>query len=178
MSNKVFIGTSLDGYIAGKNNEIDWLEAIPNPNKIDMGYQAHMDSIDALVMGKNTMKLVAEMPIEWPYDKPVFVLSNTMDSIPKELEGKVFIVNGSIKDIHESINKQGYKNLYIDGGMTIQSFLKEDLIDEITITTIPILLGGGIPLFSNLPQRLEFRCVESTAFGNGVCQNKFKRFRD
>lgn len=177
MNNKVFIATSLDGYIAGQNNEIDWLESIPNPDHIDMGYQAHIESVDALLMGKNTMRLVAEMPIEWPYCKPVFVLSQTMDSVPKELEGKVSIVKGSIKEILVSINKQGYKNLYIDGGMTIQSFLKEDLIDEITITTIPILLGGGIPLFSNLSQRLEFRCVESTAFENGVCQNKFKRFR-
>ncbi|MFM9785983.1 dihydrofolate reductase family protein, partial [Streptomyces scabiei] len=73
MSNKVFIATSLDGYIAGKNNEIDWLEAIPNPDNIDMGYQAHMESIDSLVMGRNTMELVANMDIEWPYSKPVFV---------------------------------------------------------------------------------------------------------
>ncbi|MEW6991451.1 dihydrofolate reductase family protein [Colwelliaceae bacterium 6441] len=64
MSNKVFIATSLDGYIAGKNNEVDWLEAIPNPDNIDMGFQALMESIDALVMGRNTMELVASMDIE------------------------------------------------------------------------------------------------------------------
>ncbi|MDP2634575.1 MULTISPECIES: dihydrofolate reductase family protein [unclassified Pseudoalteromonas] len=177
MTNKVFIATSLDGYIAGKNNELDWLEVDPAPESMDMGYQAHVDSIDALVMGKNTMELIAAMDIDWPYDKPVFVLSRTLKALPKKLSGKVFLVNDDIKSIEQAINKQGYKNLYIDGGLTIQSFLNEDLIDEMVITTIPILLGGGLSLFGALASSLDFRCIEAKTFTNGVSQNHYKRCR-
>lgn len=177
MSNKVFIATSLDGYIAGKNNEIDWLEAIPNPDNIDMGYQAHMDSVDALVMGRNTMELVANMDIEWPYSKPVYVLSKSLKKLPNKLKEKVFLIKGDIKSINKELKEKGYNNLYIDGGLTVQSFLKEDLVDELIITTIPILLGGGIRLFGDLDSALEFRCTKSEKYSNGICQNRFERHR-
>ncbi len=177
MSNIVFIATSLDGYIAGKNNEIDWLEIIPNPEKIDMGYQAHLDNTDAIVMGRNTMELVANMDIEWPYSKPVFVLTKSLKELPDKVRDKAFLIEGDIQSINEELSKKGYQNLYIDGGLTIQSFLKEDLIDEIIITTIPILLGGGIPLFGVMESTLEFRCTNSERFANGICQNRYQRFR-
>lgn len=177
MSNKVFIATSLDGYIAGKNNEIDWLEAIPNPDNIDMGYQTHMDSVDALVMGRNTMELVANMDIEWPYSKPVYVLSKSLKKLPNKLKEKVFLIKGDIKSINKKLKEKGYNNLYIDGGLTVQSFLKEDLVDELIITTIPILLGGGIRLFGDLDSALEFRCTKSEKYSNGICQNRFERHR-
>lgn len=178
MSNKVFIATSLDGYIAGKNNEIDWLDTIPNPDNNDMGYQAHMESVGALVMGRNTMELVANMDIEWPYSKPVFVLSKSLKELPDKLKGKVFLTKGDIKAINKELKGKGYNNLYIDGGLTVQSFLKEDLVDELIITTIPILLGGGIRLFGELEHTLEFRCTKSERYSNGVCQNRFERHSD
>ena len=174
-SNRVFIATSLDGYIADKKGEINWLHSIPNPNKIDMGYGEFMSQIDALVMGRTTFETVCGFDIDWPYTKPVFVLSNRMTQLPKEYEGKAELVKGDLKEIIEEINNKGCNNLYIDGGKTIQSFLKEDLIDEITITTIPYLLGGGIPLFTDLPERLDFKCVDSKIFLEKVVQNRFIR---
>lgn len=177
MSNKVFIATSLDGFIAGKNNEIDWLESIPNPDNNDMGYSAHMDNIDALVMGRNTMELVANMDIDWPYTKPVFVISNTLTELPEKLKDKAFLIKGEASTINNQLKDKGYNNLYIDGGRTIQSFLQADLIDEMIITTIPILLGGGIRLFGDLEKSLEFRCAESIKFNNGICQNRYVRFK-
>ena len=177
MSNTVFIATSLDGYIAGKNHQIDWLETVPNPDNIDMGYQAHMAKVDALVMGRNTMELVANMDIEWPYDKPVFVLSNTLTEVPKGLEDKVFLLKGELQPLVKHLHAQGYKNLYIDGGKTIQRFLQQDLIDEMTITTIPIVLGGGIPLFSDSDEPIEFRCTRAQHFANGIGQQSYTRFR-
>ena len=176
MSNKVFIATSLDGYIAGKNNEIDWLKAIPNNDNSDMVFQAHMESIDALVMGRNTMNLVANMDIKCPYSKPVFVLSKSLKKIPGKLEGKAFLVKVDIKNINNELKKKEYNNLYIDGGLTVQSFLKEDLIDELIITTIPILLGSGIRFFCELDRALEFRCTKSERYSNGICQNRFERY--
>lgn len=177
MSNIVFIATSLDGYIAGTNHEIDWLESVPNPDNLDMGYQAHMSSIDALVMGRNTMELVANMDIDWPYDKPVFVLSNTLTRVPRELEGKVFLQKGKLEQVIKDIHAKGHRRLYIDGGKTIQHFLQQDLIDEMIITTIPILLGRGIPLFSDLDAPIAFRCTESKHFDIGISQQRYLRFR-
>jgi len=173
--NKVFIATSLDGKIADKNGGIDWLHSIPNPYNNDMGYSDFFSKIDALVMGRTTFETVCGFDMDWPYQKPVFVLSNKLSSLPSKYEGKAEIVNGSLKEILNTIHKKGYYNLYIDGGKTIQSFLKEDLIDELTITTIPYLLGGGVSLFSDLPERLDFECVDSKIYLEQVVQNYFIR---
>jgi dihydrofolate reductase len=171
--NKVFIATSLDGNIADKDGGIDWLHSIPNPNNDDMGYSTFFSQIDALVMGRNTFEIVCAFDIEWPYQKPVFVLSNSLNNVPKAYEGKAEIVNGSLTEILTKIHKKGYTNLYIDGGKTIQSFLKEDLIDEMTITIIPHLLGGGVPLFSEQSKQLNFKCINSKIYLGQVVQNHF-----
>lgn len=173
--NKVFIATSLDGYIADKSGEIDWLHSIPNPDNIDMGYEKFISQIDALVMGRTTFETVCGFDMDWPYKKPVFVLSNSLKNAPKEYEGKAEIINGELKNVLDQIHNKGYDKLYIDGGTTIQSFLKEDLIDEMTITIIPILLGGGTTLFNELPNMLEFECIESKIYLGSVVQNYFVR---
>lgn len=173
--NKVFIATSIDGYIADRNGGIDWLHSIPNPNNIDMGYSEFMSQIDAIVMGRNTFDTVCGFEIEWPYQKPVFVLSNSMSEIPDKYSDKAELVKGSLSEIISIIQSKGYQNLYIDGGRTIQSFLKEDLIDEMTITVIPLLLGGGVPLFSELTHAIEFECVNSKVYLGKVVQNRFER---
>lgn len=175
--NKVFIATSLDGYIADKNGEIDWLHAIPNPDNLDMGYRSFISQIDALVMGRRTFETVCGFDMEWPYQKPVFVLSNSLKHIPTQYESKAELVNGTLKEILDKIYNKGCYILYIDGGRTIQGFLKEDLIDEMTITIIPSLLGGGVPLFSEHSERLEFECVDSTIYLDKVVQNHFIRKR-
>lgn len=177
MSNVVFIATSLDGYIADKNGGVDWLHTIPNPEGNDMGYAKHIASIDALVMGRNTLDMVLSFGIDWPYSKPVFVLSNTMTSVPDGYEDKVFLINGPLKEVLEKIHAKGFVNLYIDGGVTIQNFLKEDLIDEMIITTIPVLLGGGSPLFGDLNAPLYFKLVKSDTFLDAIVQNHFIRER-
>jgi len=175
--NKVFIAASLDGYIADVNGGIDWLNSIPNPDNIDMGYREFISEIDALIMGRNTFETVTAFDIEWPYDKPVFVLSNSMNQIPDAYINKAELVNGDLKEIIEAVHEKGFHNLYIDGGKTIQSFLVEDLIDEMTITIIPYLLGGGVPLFAGLPKRLLFECVDSKIFLGKIVQNRFVRKR-
>ena len=173
--NKVFIATSLDGYIADKNGGLDWLHATPNPEGIDMGYGQFMAGMDALIMGRNTFETVCNFDMPWPYQKPVFVLTNTLKKVPNKAEGKATLVSGSLKDVLEEIHKQGYHQLYIDGGQTIQNFLEEDLIDEMIITTIPVLLGGGTPLFGKLSVPIHFRCVESQLFLNSIVQSRYVR---
>jgi dihydrofolate reductase len=175
--NKVFIATSIDGYIADKKGGIDWLHSIPNPNNIDMGYGEFVSQVDAIVLGRTTFDTVCGFDMDWPYQKTVFVLSNRMSAIPEEYKHKAELVKGSLKEIIEKIHNKGCYTLYIDGGRTIQGFLKEDLIDEMTITVIPYLLGGGIPLFTDLPKRLEFECIDSKIYLGKVVQNRFVRKR-
>lgn len=173
--NSVFIATSLDGYIADKCGKIDWLESIPNPDNDDMGYVAFTKNIDALVMGRTTFETVLAFDIDWPYYKPVFVLSNKLKEIPQSHQDKAFLVKGTLIDILEHIHAQGYERLYIDGGTTIRSFLKADLIDEMILTTIPILLGGGSPLFEDLPHEQEFELMDSRTYLNQITQNHYRR---
>lgn len=175
--NIVFIAKSLDGYIAGKNGELDWLHATPNPENNDMGYNRLMEEIDAIVMGRTTYETVCGFGGEWPYSKHVFVLSNSLQEIPEELNEKVSLANGSPQEILDKIHEKGYFKLYIDGGRTVQNFLKDDLIDELRITTIPILLGGGFSLFGDLPAPMEFDHIESKVFLNQLVQNCYSRKR-
>ena len=175
--NSVFIATSLDGYIADKNDGIDWLNSVPNPDNDDMGYLEFSNRIDALVMGRKTFETVLGFDVDWPYDKPVFVLSNKLKEIPESHKDKAYLARGTLTQILEQIHQKGHKRLYIDGGTTIRNFLKADLIDEMVLTTIPILLGGGSPLFSKLPNALKFELVETKVFLNQIVQNHYKRKR-
>ncbi|MEL6944281.1 MAG: dihydrofolate reductase family protein [Bacteroidota bacterium] len=176
--NIVFTGRSLDGFIAGKNGELDWLDMIPNSNSIEMGLASLMEEIDAIVMGKTTFEVVCNFGIEWPYNKNVFVLSNSLKKVPKELQEKVTLLKGSPHEVLNEIHRRAYFKLYIDGGRTIQDFLRADLIDELRITTIPILLGGGFPLFGDLPKPLAFEHLESKVFLNQIVQDCYKRKRE
>ncbi|MBC8767805.1 dihydrofolate reductase [Arenibacter sp. BSSL-BM3] len=173
--NLVFIATSLDGYIADRNGGLDWLTSVPNPELSDMGYKNFVAQVDALVMGRNTFETVCGFDGDWPYNQPVFVLSSTLKTIPEKYRDKAELVKGSLNEILKQIHDKGYHNLYIDGGVTIQNFLKEDLIDEMTITTIPIVLGGGTALFLQLSKELEFSLVESKVLLNQIVQNHYLR---
>jgi dihydrofolate reductase len=175
--NSVYIATSIDGYIADKNGGIEWLDTIPIPEGTNMGYEDFTSEIDALVMGRTTFETVCGFDMDWPYQKPVFVLSNTISEVPEKYKDNAEVVKGTLTEILEQIHQKGCYKLYIDGGATIQSFLKEDLIDDMVITVIPVLLGGGSPLFSELSKELEFECTKSQLFLNKIVQNHFSRIR-
>ncbi|WP_394241260.1 dihydrofolate reductase family protein [Vibrio astriarenae] len=177
MANIVFIATSLDGFIADKEGKLDWLHSVPNPDNIDTGFFSLMERVDGLIMGRNTLDVVLSFGCDWPYTKPVYVLSNTMQTVPEELEGKVFLVKGELKNILSELSAQGVNDLYIDGGATIQNFLREDLIDEMVITRFPILLGGGAPLFGDLDQPLNFKVSKSEVVLGNLVQTTFVRER-
>jgi len=177
MANIVFIATSLDGYIADKSGKIDWLYSIPNPDNVDTGFFALMERIDALVIGRKTLDVVLSFDCDWPYTKPVFVLSNTMTEVPKYYEEKVFLVKGELKDIVAELNAKGFHDLYIDGGVTIQNFINEDLIDQMIITRFPILLGGGVPLFGELKQAMNFKVTQNEILLDNLVKTTYLRER-
>lgn len=128
-------------------------------------------------MGRKTFETVCGFEIDWPYQQPVFVLSNTLQEIPEPYQGKAFLVSGNLTDVLAQIHQKGFGRLYIDGGTTIRGFLAADLIDEMIITTIPILLGGGSTLFSTLPKELDFELLGVKTYLGQVTQQHYKRKR-
>ena len=172
MKNYVYIAQSLDGYIAGANGELDWLEEIDNPEQSDFGFSAFMNTVDALIMGKNTFEKVLSFGM-WPYEKPVFVASASLSSLPSSVEGKAFLLKGTPSDMVAELNGKGCENLYIDGGVVIQSFLNEDLIDDLIVTTVPVLLGGGISLFGSLPERVKLTLISSEVLLNQLVKTHY-----
>lgn len=176
MPNIVYIATSLDGYIARKDGNIDWLMEIPNPEQSDYGFSEFMDRVDGILMGKNTFETVKDFK-PWPYEKPVFVLSRSLKELPTELRSKVEPIQGELIQVLDSLKSKGIHNLYIDGGLTIQSFLKEDLVDELIITRIPILLGSGIALFGEMEQELKFELEQTEILSKDLVKSTYKRRR-
>ncbi len=174
MTNYVYIAVSLDGFIATSDGGLDWLDEIPNPDKNDYGYGEFIKNIDAIVMGRKTFEKVVTFD-QWVYEKPVFILSNSLTKLPEKVFGKAEIVNGNIKEIIAQLNKKGYKDLYIDGGRLIQSFLEENLIDEMIITHVPILLGKGIPLFGKLERDIQFRHKKTEIYNNTLVKSHYTR---
>ena len=172
----VYIAQSLDGFIADKNGELDWLNEIPNPDNSDFGFAEFISNIDAIVMGRNTFETVQSFGV-WPYIKPVYVISTSIKALPQEYSGKVEVLNLKPIEIIEELHKIGMIHLYVDGGVLIQSFLSEDLVDEIIITTIPVLLGGGIPLFGDLNHSLKFNLLKTEVLVGSLVKSHYIRER-
>lgn len=176
MANFVYIATSIDGFIATEDGGVEWLENVPNHDGSDLGFADFTARIDALVMGRKTYEKVLDFG-QWPYEKPVFVLSNSLKSVPENLEGKADIVSGEIVSVIETLRSRGFQNLYIDGGKVIQSFLSQDLIDELIITRLPVLLGKGIPLFAELDEPLHFTHLSTKVLCDSLVQSRYIRER-
>lgn len=175
----VFIATSLDGFISRTDGSIDWLNKASSlaPKGEDFGYQQFISSVDGMVMGRNTFEQVLSFG-DWPYENlPVVVLSRQLDSFPENMPPDVSLTDENPIALVHRLSNEGLNHLYIDGGLTVQSFIAADLIDEITITIIPILLGEGKPLFGPLPADMEFELLESKAFNFGFVQNKYRSIK-
>jgi dihydrofolate reductase len=141
----VFIATSLDGYIARPDGSIDWLTE-RGERAGDTGYDQFMSSVDTVVLGRNTYEKALTFGL-WPYEgKQVEVLSTTLDPDADER----IIVHRTLDALIETLNDRGAKRVYADGGRVIQTFLRAGLLNELTITTVPVLLGSGIRLFGDL----------------------------
>jgi len=172
---KVFIACSIDGFIARKDGNLDWLESVPQDSNSDFGYSTFMSQIDAIIMGRKTFEKVLSFK-SWPYTKPVFVLSKSLKSLDPELESKASLLNKArLPEILRDLKLKGLSSFYIDGGKTIQSFLSEDLIDEMIITTVALLLGDGIPLFGFLKKGLDFSVIKTECLNSHMIQSTYKR---
>jgi dihydrofolate reductase len=165
----VFIATSLDGFIARANGDIDWL---PPGGGEEHGYDAFMATVDALVIGRKTYQTVLTFDT-WPYGKkPVYVLS-THELAPALPGAVVERLSGFPTEIVAQLAARGVGHVYVDGGITIQGFLQAGLIQRLIITRIPVLLGAGIPLFGALDRDLALRHVGTRQYASGLVQSEY-----
>lgn len=172
----VYIATSLDGYIAEKDGGIEWLHdpRYGTPDNLGLSYDDFISTVDVLVMGRKSYEKVRSFPT-WSYPStPVVVLTQQNLSIPSELKDTVDTTAGDPWEIIEALNKKGQHHIYLDGGLTIQRFLAAGLVDEITITQIPIVLGDGIPLFSPQVLRIHLEHLNTSTSSNGFVQNRYR----
>ena len=170
-----YIATSLDGFIARSNGDLDWLFNATTSTD-DHGYAEYMNGIDTIVMGRNTYQTVLGFG-EWPYpEKRVVVLSTTLSAgdIPPHLQDKLLLHPGPLPQLVKSLTELGCTSVYVDGGSVIQSFLASRLLDQITVTSIPILIGSGIPLFGNPGHDVQLTLLKSTSFESGFVQTSYQ----
>jgi len=166
----VFVGASVDGFIARPSGELDWLPADPEPH----GYDEFIASVDTIVIGRKTFETVMGFE-SWPYAKRVVVLSSqALDlSVARARGGAVEQMGGSPADIVSQLEASGAEHLYIDGGITIQRFLRAGLIQRLVVTRVPLLIGQGIPLFGSLPGDIPLQHVATRTYPSGLVQSEY-----
>jgi dihydrofolate reductase len=171
MKASVFVGTSLDGFIARRNGDFDFL---PAGGGEPHGYDEFMVSVDVLVIGRNTFEKVLTFDT-WPYGgKRVVVLSSRAvdsSSVPNAvIEGMC----GSPAEIVARLEASGATHAYIDGGITVQGFLRAGLIQRIVMTRVPVLIGAGIPLFGSLPHDVKLVHILTTTYQSGLVKSEYE----
>ena len=166
----VFIATSLDGFIARPDGALDWL---PAGGGEPHGYDEFIATVDAIVIGRKTFDTVLSFET-WPYGrKPVVVLSRTLSTVTVPEGAVCERMEGSPREIVGRLAARGMEHLYVDGGVTVQAFLREGLIQRMTITRIPVLLGSGIPLFGPLAADVRFEHIARRSFPSGMVQSEY-----
>ncbi len=171
MTASVFIGVSVDGFIARPNGELDFL---PEGGGEPHGYNEFIASVDAIVIGRATFEKVLTLG-PWHYgSKRVVILSSRPVDLSAVRGGVVEQMGGPPAEIVSKLAASGAHNLYVDGGITIQRFLRAGLIQLLIITRVPVLIGEGIPLFGSLPQDIPLRHVTTRHYPSGLVQSEYR----
>lgn len=171
----VFIAMSLDGFIAKSDGDIGFLSLVEKEGE-DYGYSAFIETVDTVILGRKTFDKILSMGIDSPYgDRHVIVLTRN----PPPANGKFTFYSGSLTQLILDLKSRDGKHIYCDGGAeTVQQLLQEDLIDELTISVIPILLGDGISLFGKGLQEKNLQLVHSESFEKGLVQLHYITLRE
>lgn len=174
MQASAFIATSLDGFIARPDQSIDWLEDADSDATEDYGYEKFVRTVSSVVMGRKTFAKIMNFP-EWPFpSQRVIVLSTTMKEVPPSVADQVQLFGGSVEDLAFLLESDRETHIYVDGSRAIQSFIQAGILSDITITTIPILIGEGVPLFGAIPKDVKLEHVTTKAFRNGFVQSIYE----
>lgn len=168
----LYIAASIDGYIAAPGDDLSFLSAVQMEGE-DYGYSAFISTVDAVILGRRTYDKVLSFGIPFPHaDKDTYIITRTS----RPAEGNVKFYTGDLAALVAGLKSQPGKNIFVDGGaQVVHEMLRQDLIDEMVISLIPVLLGDGIQLFSPGRPQQEWRLVESRSFEKGLVQVKYSR---
>ncbi len=168
----VFVGTSLDGFIARRDGSIDFLD-VASGGGDDGGFTAFLQGVDALVMGRATYDQVLTFD-QWAYgDKPIVVLTHRPLPPPRWPQARVEAMAGEPADVLAKLAQRGWTRLYVDGGQVVHQFLRAGLVDRLVVTRLPVLIGEGINLFCPLPSDIRLRHVTTRTYGEGLVQSEY-----
>lgn len=170
MHASVFIGISVDGFIARLDGTLDFL---PLGGGEPHGYVEFMETVDAIVIGRKTFETVLTFP-KWPYEKPVFVLSSKPETLVVPNGAQCEIINATPEEVVAKLDRLGINHAYVDGGVTIQRFLAASLIQHLVITRVPVLIGEGIPLFGRLQHDIRLEHVETRSYRSGLVRSEYR----
>ncbi|MEZ5797150.1 MAG: dihydrofolate reductase family protein [Paracoccaceae bacterium] len=174
-SAEVFIATSLDGFIARGDGDIQWLVGRPVPEGEDFGYKDFMAGVGALVMGRQSYDKVLSFP-QWPYPVPVVVMSRSPEAVavPETLRASLRVTSASPRAVLEELSAQGVSRVYVDGGQIVRAFLAAGLIRRLIVTLIPVLLGQGRPLWGHGAGDIDLTLVAARHWQNGFAQVEYR----
>ena len=167
----VYIALSIDGYIAKQDGGLDWLDRVGGFDE-DYGLQKLLASIDALIIGRKTYDVASTVPDPYP-GKRVVVLSNSLTSV----KGGMELYSGDLDELVMKLHREGIKHIWVDGGTTISQFLSRQLVDEMTLSIIPVVLGSGIPLFHGSDKEIPCRLISSQSYRSGLVQMHYEIIR-
>ena len=160
----IYIAASIDGYIARKDNSLDWMDRVGGYDE-DYGFKKFLDSIDSLIIGRKTYEVATTVSDPYP-GKKVVVLSNSLGSVRDGME----LYQGDLAQLVTRLHRQGSRHIWIDGGVTISQFLASQMVDEMTLSIIPILLGDGLPLFNVIGKEIPCCLISSRGYESGLVQ--------
>ena len=169
MKASVFIGTSLDGFIARENGDLDFL---PPGGGEPHGYDEFMATVDALVIGRKTFETVLTFD-KWPYGEKTVVVLSTRPLATPPPGAVVERMAGAPADIVSQLAARGVNHIYVDGGITIQRFLQAGLIQRLIITRVPVLIGTGIPLFGAIERDMALTHIMTRAYPSGLVTSEY-----
>lgn len=164
----IYIATSIDGYIARADGGLDWLDQVGGYDE-DYGFQHLLGSIDALIIGRKTYEIATTVPDPYP-GKRVIVLSNSLNSVTHGME----LYRGDLTQLLTKLHEDGIKHIWIDGGVTVSQFLSSQMVDTMTLSIIPVILGSGIPLFNGIEKEIPCRVISSQSYPSGLVQLRYE----
>lgn len=165
----VFIAASLDGYIATRDHDLSWLDVVKSEGE-DYGYGPFIASTDAVVLGRKTYDTIRGFG-EWPFEgkKVVVFTHRTIDPMRNETQA-----SGELKEVVARLRSEGVRRIYLDGGNLIRQGLLEGIVDTITLSVIPVLLGDGVSLFEKIGRQITLEHLSTRTYPTGLVQLRYK----
>jgi dihydrofolate reductase len=178
----VFCGTSVDGFLARPDDTFDFLKA---GEGVPHGFTEFLKTVDVVVIGRRTFDVVRDLGHFGLYGKKQIIVLSSRSLDFSNIQEKIEQMSGTPQEVAAHLDGRGFKHAYVDGGITIQRFLQIGLVDRITITRVPVLIGQGVSLFGPLPHDIQLRHVATLSYEGGLVQSEYevvrtgaRKFRD